>query len=131
MGIFYIDVGSGEFATHAQLDASGLLDAGGHAAPPWHRVQATSDASTLWYALLRKRSHGIWLGALAMRSAGHYAKLLAEGWEEVAPQRAGASLGRGRTGLAPTPFESEAWERLNGRARGRRPSRGRARSRRR
>jgi hypothetical protein len=113
MGIFYIDTGSGDFATHTQLHAHGLLDRDGHSQPPWHRIQATSDASTLWYALLRKRSHGIWLGALAMRSADHYAKLLAEGWEEVPPERTGVSLGEEPAELAPTPFDSEAWERLN------------------
>jgi hypothetical protein len=111
--MFYIDTSAGEFATHSQLDAHGLLDAGARARPPWHRIQATSDASTLWYALLRKRSHGIWLGALAMRSADHYAKLLAEGWEEIAPERVGASLGEGPSELAPAPFDTDGWERLN------------------
>ena len=113
MGMFYIDTRSGEFATHAQLDAHGLLGKDAHAQPPWHRVQATSDASTLWYALLRKQSHGIWLGALAMRGADHHATLLAAGWEEVPPELTGASLGDGPTELAPTPFDTDAWERLN------------------
>ena len=113
MGIFYIDTKSGEFATHAQLHAHGLLNADGRAQPPWHRLQATSDASTLWYALLRKRSHGIWLGTLTMRGGDHHAKLLADGWEEVPPERTGASLAGGPAELAPTPFDSEAWERLN------------------
>src|SRR5215213_8210851 len=113
MGMFYIDTSSGEFATHTQLEAHGLLDSGGHARPPWHRVQATSDASTLWYALMRKRSRGIWLGALVMRSADHYAKLLREGWEEVPPEQTGESLGDAPAALAPTPFDSEGWERLN------------------
>jgi hypothetical protein len=113
MGMFYIDTGSGEFATHSQLHAHGVLDQDGHARPPWHRVQATSDASTLWYALMRKRTHGIWLGTLTMRGREHHAKLLAEGWEEVPPERTGESLGDGPAELAPTPFDSEAWERLN------------------
>jgi DNA-directed RNA polymerase subunit RPC12/RpoP len=59
-GMFDIDSGSGEFATHTQLHAHGVLDEAGHVRPPWHRVPAISDASTLWYALMRKRSHGIW-----------------------------------------------------------------------
>ena len=113
MGIFYIDTNAGEFATHAQLHAHSLLDADGHSRPPWHRLQATSDASTLWYALMRKRSHGIWLGTLTMRGGDHHAKLLAEGWEEVPPERTGAALGDGPAELAPTPFDSEAWDRLN------------------
>ena len=115
MGMFYIDTGAGEFATHTQLQAHGLLDRDGNALAPWHRIQATSDASTLWYALMRKRSHGIWLGALTMRGADHHARLLADGWEEVAPERTGESLGDGPAELAPTPFDSDGWERLNGR----------------
>jgi hypothetical protein len=115
MGMFYIDTSTGEFATHTQLQAHDLLDSATKARPPWHRIQATSDASTLWYALMRKRSHGIWLGALTMRSSDHYTKLLEDGWEEVPPERTGASLGDAPTELAPTPFDSEAWERLNGR----------------
>jgi hypothetical protein len=115
--MFYIDTGSGEFATHSQLHAHGVLDRDGHARPPWHRVQATSDASTLWYALMRKRSHGIWLGALTMRGGDHQATLLADGWEDVAPERTGESLSGEAAQLAPTPFDSELWERLN-----RRPS---------
>ena len=115
MGIFYIDTGSGHFATHDQLRRHDLLDENGRAQRPWHRVQATSDASTLWYALLRKRTHGIWLGALAMRSADHYTKLLGEGWEEVPPESSGASLEGEPPELAPTPFDTAAWERLNGR----------------
>jgi hypothetical protein len=113
MGMFYIDTSRGDFATHTQLDAHGLLDENGRPRLPWRRIQATSDASTLWYALMRKRSHGIWLGALVMRSADHYAKLLGEGWEEVPPERTGVSLGEEPAELAPTPFDSEAWERLN------------------
>lgn len=116
MGMFYIDTGSGDFATHAQLAEHALLDQDGRARPPWHRLQATSDASTLWYALMRKRTRGIWLGALVMRSADHYRKLLGEGWEEVPPERCGASLGGSPAELAPTPFDSEGWERLHGRA---------------
>jgi hypothetical protein len=49
-----------EFATHAQLREHELLDRDGHAEPPWHKLQATRDASTLWYALMRKRTRGIW-----------------------------------------------------------------------
>ena len=61
---------------------------------------------------MRKKTRGIWLGALVMRSADHYAKLQNEGWEEVPPERVGASLGS-EAELAPTPFDTEAWERIN------------------
>ena len=113
MGMFYIDTGAGDFATHGQLRERGLLDRDGRANPPWHRVQATSDASTLWYALMRKHTRGIWLGALVMRSADHYTKLLGEGWEEFPPERVGASIGAAPAELAPTPFDTEGWERMN------------------
>ncbi len=115
MGMFYIDTSAGEFATHEQLREHDLLDRDGRPRPPWHRIQATSDASTLWYSLMRKHTRGIWLGALVMRSADHYAKLQNEGWEEVPPERVGASLGGGEAELAPTPFDTEGWERLNNR----------------
>jgi hypothetical protein len=116
MGMFYIDTSAGEFATHTQLRDHELLDRDSNPVSPWHRIQATSDASTLWYALLRKPTRGIWLGALSMRSSDHYRKLLGEGWEEVPPQRVGASLeGADEAELAPTPFDSEGWEQMNGR----------------
>jgi hypothetical protein len=113
MGMFYIDTSSGDFATHEQLRENDLLDRDTRPIPPWHRIQATSDASTLWYSLMRKHTRGIWLGAVVMRSSDHRAKLLDEGWEEFPPQRVGASLGAAPEELAPTPFDTEGWERLN------------------
>ena len=113
MGMFYIDTSSGHFATHTQLEENDLLEPGGRPRRPWHRIQATSDASTLWYALMRKHTRGIWLGTLTMRNAPHHEKLLGEGWEEVPPERTGESLGRAPEELAPTPFDADAWERLN------------------
>src|SRR4051794_10757978 len=113
MGMFYIDTSSGDFATHEQLREHDLLDRDSHPVPPWHRIQATSDASTLWYSLMRKHTRGIWLGALVMRSADHYRKLLGEGWEEVPPQLTGVSLGEAPAELAATPFDVDAWQRMN------------------
>ncbi len=113
--MFYINTQSGDYATHEQLREHDLLDRDGRAHPPWHRVQATSDASTLWYSLMRKKTRGIWIGTLVTRTADHRTKLLSEGWEEVPPERTGASLTGADTELAPTPFDTEAWERLNGR----------------
>ena len=113
MGMFYIDTSSGEFATHEQLREHGLLDRDSRAVPPWHRIQATSDASTLWYSLMRKHTRGIWLGAVVMRSSDHRTKLLGEDWEEFPAERVGASLSGDSVELAPTPFDTEGWERLN------------------
>jgi hypothetical protein len=62
---------------------------------------------------MRKHTRGIWLGALVMRSADHYSKLVGEGWEEFPAERVGASLGAAPEQLAPTPFDAEGWERIN------------------
>jgi hypothetical protein len=113
MGMFYIDTSSGDFATHEQLREHDLLDRDTRPVPPWHRIQATSDASTLWYSLMRKHTRGIWLGAVVMRSSDHRQKLLGEGWEEFPAERVGASLGAEPEQLAPTPFDVEGWERMN------------------
>ena len=51
--------------------------------PPWHRVRGDVDATTLWYAVMRKRTHGIFIGTLVIRHSDHHASLLGEGWEEV------------------------------------------------
>ena len=50
---------------------------------PWHRVQGTRDASTMWYAVMRKRERGVYIGTLVLRHTGHHASLLEGGWEEV------------------------------------------------
>jgi hypothetical protein len=113
MGMFYIDTSSGDFATHEQLREHDLLDRDTRPVPPWHRIQATSDASTLWYSLMRKHTRGIWLGAVVMRSSDHRQKLLGEGWEEFPADHVGASLGAAPEQLAPTPFDVEGWERMN------------------
>ena len=50
---------------------------------PWHRVRGNLDSSTMWYAVLRKRTNGIFIGTLVFRHSDHHASLLTEGWEEV------------------------------------------------
>jgi len=37
----------------------------------------------MWYAVLRKRERGIFIGALAIRHGEHHASLLQGGWEEI------------------------------------------------
>ena len=51
--------------------------------PPWHRVHGTGDASTMWYAVMRKREKGVYIGTLVLRHSGHHASLLDQGWDEV------------------------------------------------
>lgn len=50
---------------------------------PWHRVQGSGDATTLWYAVMRKQTHGIFIGTLVIRHSDHHASLLEQGWEEI------------------------------------------------
>ena len=51
--------------------------------PPWHPIQGPSDASTMWYAVLRKRERGIFIGTLCIRHGARQASLEAAGWAEV------------------------------------------------
>lgn len=77
-----------------QLIETGL--AGGDALPParpWHRIQGPDDASTLWYAVLRKQVRGVHIGALAIRHQPHHASLLQAGWEEVTVEEIGVPDG--------------------------------------
>lgn len=51
---------------------------------PWLRIQGPSDASTMWYAVLRRREKGIVIGTLTFRRSDRHTLLLTHGWEEVA-----------------------------------------------
>lgn len=91
MGLFFIDTVTGQVATLGQLLDAGLAT-GPLPGPPWHRIQGTSDASTLWYAVLRKKvgkNSQAYIGALAIRHQPHHASLLADGWEEVSVSEIG------------------------------------------
>ncbi len=79
-------------ATGRQLRDAGLTAQDGAPDPPWYRIQGPSDASTMWYVVLRKRTRGIFIGALAFRHGGQYPSLLAGGWEEVAIGDIGRTL---------------------------------------
>lgn len=37
----------------------------------------------MWYAVLRKRERGVFIGTLALRHSAHHASLLERGWEDV------------------------------------------------
>lgn len=50
---------------------------------PWLRVQGTGDASTMWYAVMRKQERGIFIGTLVLRHSPHHALLKRSGWDEV------------------------------------------------
>src|ERR1700757_2667799 len=81
---FFIDTATGQVATLRQLHAAGLTGADQLPVRPWHRIQGPDDASTLWYAVLRKRVRGVHIGALAIRLQPHLDSLLCVGWVEVA-----------------------------------------------
>lgn len=82
MAVFFIDTDTGQIATRRQLLAAGLAT-DVEPARPWLRIQGTDDATTMWYAVLRKRERGIFIGALAIRHGDHHASLLSSGWDEV------------------------------------------------
>ena len=84
VGLFFIDTSSGQVATHQQLIDAGITPATDDAPPrPWHRVRGNVDSSTMWYAVMRKQTRGIFIGTLVFRHSDHHASLLAQGWEEV------------------------------------------------
>lgn len=89
MGLFFVNFEDGRVATQAQLLEAGLADVRGEPQRPWHRIRASSDASTMWYAVMRKPERGVFIGALCFRHTPRYASLRAEGWEEVPPERIG------------------------------------------
>jgi hypothetical protein len=83
MAVFFIDVQTGRVATRGQLVEAGLADEDETPGAPWHPIQGPSDASTMWYAVMRKRTRGIFIGSLCIRHTGRQASLERAGWEEV------------------------------------------------
>jgi len=90
MGVFFIDTAHGTVATLHQLVASGVIVGSASLPPrPWLRVQGTGDASTMWYAVMRKRERGVFIGTLVLRHSPHHALLASQGWEEIEPETIG------------------------------------------
>jgi hypothetical protein len=83
VGVFFIDTASGRVATHRQLIERGVVGDVEPPPRPWLRIQGTGDASTMWYAVLRKRERGVFIGALVLRHTTHHALLLERGWQEI------------------------------------------------
>jgi hypothetical protein len=84
VAVFCIDTSTGQVATFRQLVEAGIADPNAPMAPkPWFRIQGTGDATTMWYAVMRKETKGVYIGALCLRHTDHHALLLGEGWEEV------------------------------------------------
>lgn len=93
MAVFFIDTDTGQVATRRQLIEAGIANEIDEPARPWLKIQGTDDATTLWYAVMRKKVRGVFIGALAIRHGDHHASLLQSGWAEVSVQelRAGPS----------------------------------------
>jgi hypothetical protein len=89
VGVFFIDTATGQIATQRQLREAGVASEVNGPPRPWHRINAPSDASTMWYAVMRKRTRGVYIGRLCLRHAGQHASLRQAGWEEVEPARIG------------------------------------------
>jgi hypothetical protein len=89
MAVFFIDTSTGRIATHRQLVEAGIADPIDPPPRPWHRIQGTNDATTMWYAVLRRRERGVFIGSLVLRHSTHHASLLERGWEEVAVEEIG------------------------------------------
>ena len=83
MASFFIDTDTGQVATLRQLVAAGVADESRTPPRPWHPVQGTRDATTMWYAVMRKRDRGVYIGTLVLRHGDHHASLLQQGWQEV------------------------------------------------
>jgi hypothetical protein len=83
MATFFIDTASGQVATGRQLVEAGIARPDDVPPRPWHRVQGSGDASTMWYAVLRKNERGVFIGTLALRHTSNHASLLQQGWQEV------------------------------------------------
>jgi hypothetical protein len=83
MAVFFIDTSTGRVATQRQLLYAGIAHPVDGPPKPWFRIQGTNDATTMWYAPMRRREKGIFIGALVLRHSDHHASLLERGWEEV------------------------------------------------
>jgi hypothetical protein len=84
VALFFIETSTGQVATGRQLDEAGMLLPTGAPPHPWLRVQGTGDASTMWYAVMRKQvREGVFIGTLVLRHSEHHASLLQQDWQEV------------------------------------------------
>jgi hypothetical protein len=83
MGAFFIDTQDGRVATQTQLLEAGVVEDAEQPPRPWHPVNGPKDASTMWYAVMRKQTRGIFIGTLVVRHTGRQASLEEDGWTEV------------------------------------------------
>ncbi|MEZ0291413.1 MAG: hypothetical protein ACAH82_02675 [Solirubrobacteraceae bacterium] len=91
MASFFIDIDTGQVATLRQLAEAGIADTIDPPPRPWHPIQGTRDATTMWYAVMRKRERVVFIGSLVLRHTDHHASLLQSGWQEVAVDEIGVA----------------------------------------
>jgi hypothetical protein len=89
MASFFIDTTTGQVATGRQLVEAGVADEVSPPPRPWHPIQGTRDASTMWYAVLRRQERDVYIGTLVLRHTSHHASLLQRGWQEVPVEEIG------------------------------------------
>jgi len=83
MALFFIDTATGQVATQRQLVDAAITSEALMPPRPWLRIQGTGDATTMWYAVMRRHERGIFIGTLVLRHGDHHALLLRSGWEEI------------------------------------------------
>jgi hypothetical protein len=81
--VFFVNTQDGRVATRNQLAEADLVDETDKPVTPWHRIQGPSDASTMWYAVMRKRERGVFIGTLCIRHTGRENLLADRGWETI------------------------------------------------
>jgi hypothetical protein len=101
---FFIDTSSGQVATLNRLVELGVTTESEPPPRPWHPVRGDRDASTLWYAVMRKETKGVFIGTLCIRHSDHHASLLGGGWHEVPP----SEIDGGAEGVSAGPWSSGA-----------------------
>jgi hypothetical protein len=89
MSVFFVNTQDGRVATRPQLAEAGLADDMNDPQLPWHPIQGPSDASTMWYSVLRKQERGVFIGTLCIRHTGRQASLEEAGWAEVPVEQIG------------------------------------------
>jgi hypothetical protein len=90
VAVFFIDTSTGHVATSRQLVEAGIAPPDQPPPRPWHRIQGTGDATTMWYAVMRKRvRERVYIGAICIRHSDHHASLLHQGWQEIPPAEIG------------------------------------------
>jgi hypothetical protein len=95
VALFFIDTSTGHVATQRQLLDAGVL-VGDEVAPrPWLRIQGSGDATTMWFAVMRRQERDVYIGTLVFRHGDHHTLLLERGWEEVPIEEIGASVTAG------------------------------------